>query len=75
MKMLLSVPLKKKRHFLVANRAILVKETTFTLEQLKNVMDLYTNNMDQITITTLKKQRLIKDYNKQISCTSATGSR
>jgi uncharacterized protein (TIGR02231 family) len=59
--------LKEKEAFLVANRAILVKESTFTLEQFKNVMDLYTNNMDQITMTTLKKQRLIKDYNKQIS--------
>jgi uncharacterized protein (TIGR02231 family) len=59
--------LKEKQAFLVANRAILVKETTFTLEQLKNVMDLYTNNMDQITTTTLRKERLIKEYNKQIS--------
>ncbi len=59
--------LQQKEDFLVANRAILVKETTFTLEQLKNVMDLYTNNMDQITMTKLKKQRLIKDYNKQIT--------
>ena len=59
--------LKEKEAFLVANRAILVKETTFTLEQLKNVMDLYTNNMDQITMTTLKKERLIKDYTKQIT--------
>ena len=59
--------LQEKENFLVANRAILVKETTFTLEQLKNVMDLYTNNMDQITMTKLKKQRLIKDYNKQIT--------
>jgi uncharacterized protein (TIGR02231 family) len=59
--------MKEKQAFLVANRAILVKETTFTLEQLKNVMDLYTNNMDQITITILKKERLIKDYNKQIA--------
>ena len=59
--------LQEKEDFLVANRAILVKETTFTLEQLKNVMDLYTNNMDQITMTKLKKQRLIKDYNKQIT--------
>jgi len=58
--------LKEKQAFLVANRAILVKETTFTIEQLKNVMDLYTSNMDQITMTTLKKERLIKDYNKQI---------
>jgi len=30
-------------------------------------MDLYTNNMDLISATRLKKQRLIKDYNKQIA--------
>jgi len=59
--------LEQKEAFLIANRAILVKEATFTLEQLKNVMDLYTNNMDQITMTTLKKGRLIKDYEKQIT--------
>jgi uncharacterized protein (TIGR02231 family) len=58
--------LQEKSDFLVANRAILVKETTFSVEQLKNVMDLYTNNMDQVKTTMLKKQRLIKDYNKQI---------
>ena len=58
--------LKEKEAFLIANRPILVKETTFTLEQLKNVMDLYTNNMNEATVTTLKKERLIKDYNKQI---------
>jgi uncharacterized protein (TIGR02231 family) len=59
--------LQEKEDFLIANRAILIKETTFSLEQLKNVMDLYTNNMDQIAVTRLKKQRLIKDYNKQIA--------
>jgi uncharacterized protein (TIGR02231 family) len=59
--------LQGKEDFLIANRAILVKEATFTLEQLKNVMDLYTNNMDQITMTRLKKQRLIKEYNTQIT--------
>jgi uncharacterized protein (TIGR02231 family) len=59
--------LKEKEAFLVANRAILVKETSFTLEQFKNVMDLYTNNMDQVTMTTLKKGRLIKEYEKQIT--------
>ncbi len=59
--------LKEKEAFLVANRAILVKETTFSIEQLKNVMDLYTNNMDQVTNTILKKNRLIKDYEKQIT--------
>ena len=59
--------LKEKENFLIANRTILIKETTITPEQLKNVMDLYTNNMDQITMTTLKKERLIKDYEKQIT--------
>lgn len=59
--------LKEKEAFLVANRAILVKETTFTIEQLRSVMDLYTSNMDQVTTTVLKKNRLIKDYEKQIA--------
>ena len=58
--------LMEKENFLIANKAILVKETAFSLEQFKNVLDLYTNNMDQIRTTTLKKQRLIKDYNKQV---------
>jgi uncharacterized protein (TIGR02231 family) len=59
--------LQQKEDFLVANKAILVKETTFTLEQFKNVMELYTSNMEQVKMTTIKKQRLIKDYNKQIA--------
>lgn len=59
--------LGEKEAFLIANRAILVKEITFSLEQLKSVMDLYTSNMDQISGTTLKKNRLIKDYEKQIA--------
>jgi uncharacterized protein (TIGR02231 family) len=59
--------LKEKAAFLVANREILVKETTFTIEQLKSVMDLYTRNMEQVTITSLTKERLIKDYEKQIA--------
>jgi uncharacterized protein (TIGR02231 family) len=59
--------LNEKEAFLVANRAILVKETTFSVEQLKSVMELYTNNMDQVKNSVLKKNRLIKDYEKQIS--------
>ncbi len=58
--------LKEKEAFLVANRAILVKETSFSIDQLKSVMDLYTNSMDQVSTMTLKKNRLIKDYEKQI---------
>ena len=59
--------LEEKEAFLIANRAILVKETTFSIEQLKNVMELYTNNMEQVATTILKKNRLIKDYEKQIA--------
>ena len=59
--------LGEKKDFLIANRAILVKETTFTIEQFKSVMDLYTGNMDQVTMTILKKGRMIKDYEKQIA--------
>jgi uncharacterized protein (TIGR02231 family) len=59
--------LKEKEAFLVANRAILVKETTFSVEQLKSVMDLYTSNMDQVTNSILKKNRLIREYEKQIA--------
>jgi uncharacterized protein (TIGR02231 family) len=59
--------LKEKEAFLVANRAILVKETTFTIDQFKGVMDLYTNSMDQVTMSVLKKNRAIKDYETQIA--------
>jgi uncharacterized protein (TIGR02231 family) len=59
--------LKEKEAFLVANRAILVKETTFTIDQFKNVMDLYTNSMDQVTMSVLKKNRAIKDYETHIA--------
>ena len=59
--------LKEKSSFLIANKAILVKETAFSIEQFKSVMDLYTNNMDQVTMTILKKERLIKEYEKQIA--------
>jgi uncharacterized protein (TIGR02231 family) len=58
--------LNEKEAFLIANRAILVKETTFSVEQLKNVMELYTGNMEQVKTAILKKNRLIKDYEKQI---------
>jgi uncharacterized protein (TIGR02231 family) len=59
--------LKEKEAFLIANRAILVKETTFSVEQLRSVMDLYTSNMEQVTMTVIKKGRLIKDYEKQVA--------
>jgi uncharacterized protein (TIGR02231 family) len=59
--------LKEKEAFLVANRAVLDKKTTFSIDQLKSVMDLYSSNMDQVTMTILKKSRIIKEYEKQIT--------
>ncbi len=59
--------LKERAAFLVANREIPVKASSFTIEQYKNVMELYTKNMEQVTVTSLMKERLIKDYEKQIS--------
>lgn len=59
--------LNEKQAFLVANRSVLVKETTFTLDQFKSLMDLYTASMDQVTTNILKKNRLIRDYEKEIS--------
>lgn len=59
--------LQEKEAFLVANRAVPAKEGGFSAEQLKSFMDLYTNNMDQVKNTILKKNRLIKDYEKQIA--------
>jgi uncharacterized protein (TIGR02231 family) len=58
--------LQAKESFLVANKAILVKETAFSVEQFKTLMDLYTNNIDQVNVTILKKSRMIKDFEKQI---------
>lgn len=60
--------LNEKKAFLEANRSILVsKQNAATTEQLKSMMDLYTTSMDQVTVSVLKKNRLIKEYEKQIS--------
>ncbi len=59
--------LKAKEAFLVANSDIPDKLPSFSVEQFKGVMDLYVKNMEQVRITTLMKERLIKDYEKQIA--------
>lgn len=59
--------LNEKITFLSANKAILVKETAFSIEQFKTLMELYTTNVDQAITGILKKERLIKDYEKQIA--------
>lgn len=58
--------LQEKASFLTANKALLLKETTASAENIKGIIDLYTNNMEQVTMSTLKKQRQIKEYEKQI---------
>ena len=60
--------LKEKEAFLVANRAALVaKESAATADQMRSLLELYTSNMDQVITSTVKKNRLIKDYEKQIA--------
>jgi uncharacterized protein (TIGR02231 family) len=59
--------LKEKEAFLTANRTIASRESALTPDQLKNFMELYTNNMEQVTLAILKKNRAIKDYEKQIA--------
>jgi len=59
--------LDEKQSFLNANKAVLVKENTFSIEQFRTLMDLYTNSSDMIYTTRLKKNRLIKDYEKQLA--------
>jgi uncharacterized protein (TIGR02231 family) len=59
--------LDEKQAFLEANVAIMVKETTFSIEQFKTMMDLYTTNMDQVITNRLKKNRTIKDYEKELT--------
>ncbi len=61
------VILKEKGAFLLANRDIPSKQTAFTAEQFKSIMDLYTKNIEQVSVTSLMKERLIKDYERQIA--------
>lgn len=59
--------LKEKESFLAANKVFAGKENSFTAEQLKSMIDLYSLNIEQIRLNTLKKNRLIKDYESQIA--------
>ena len=59
--------LKEKEAFLTANRSIASRESALTPDQFRNFMELYTNSMEQVTLAILKKERLIKDYERQIS--------
>jgi uncharacterized protein (TIGR02231 family) len=59
--------LAEKEIFLTSNREILTKQTSFSIDQFRNVMELYMNNIEQVRVTSLMKQRLIKDYEKQVA--------
>src|SRR5512138_2026220 len=59
--------LKQKEDFLFANREVLVKATNFSIDQFKTLLDIYTGNVDLVNTAVLKKNRLIKDYEKQIA--------
>jgi uncharacterized protein (TIGR02231 family) len=59
--------LQEKEAFLIANRAILVKETAFSIDQFKILMELYTSNIEMVNVSVLKKNRLIKECEKQIA--------
>lgn len=59
--------LDEKLSFLTSNRNVLVNESTFSLDQFKSLMDLYTSSVEQVNTLKLRKNRLIKEYEKQIA--------
>jgi uncharacterized protein (TIGR02231 family) len=59
--------LKQKEDFLIANKGVLVKETGFSIDQFKTMIEVYTGNVDQVNMAVLRKNRQIKDYEKQIA--------
>jgi uncharacterized protein (TIGR02231 family) len=59
--------LKEKESFLSANKVFAGKDNSFTAEQFKSMLDLYSSNIEQIRLNILRKNRLIKDYEIQIA--------
>jgi uncharacterized protein (TIGR02231 family) len=59
--------LKEKESFLAANKVFAGKDNSFTAEQLRSMIDLYSSNIELIRLNILKKNRLIKDYEIQIA--------
>ena len=59
--------LDEKLGFVTANKNVLLNESTFSIEQFKALMDLYTTTIDQTTTAKLKKTRLVREYEKQIA--------
>jgi TonB-dependent SusC/RagA subfamily outer membrane receptor len=59
--------IKEKLAFLDINRQITGKEQTVNPETFKVMNAYYGDNVESLNLETLKKQRLINDYNKQIT--------
>lgn len=58
--------LRERENFLVANRVITGKDATLTAEQYKALLELYSSNIEQIRTAILKKNRLVRDYEKEL---------
>ncbi|NMC41473.1 MAG: DUF4139 domain-containing protein, partial [Bacteroidales bacterium] len=59
--------LDEKLSFMQANRDVMSKAQSIQIEQFKALIDVYTNNIEQINSAKLRKARLIKDYEKQVA--------
>lgn len=58
--------LKEKEAFLSANKVVAGKDGSISVEQYKALLELYSSNIEQIRNGILKKNRLIKEYEKQL---------
>lgn len=59
--------IKKKLEFLEMNMQVTGKEQTVNPETFKVMNTYYGDNVEALNLETLKKQRLINDYNKQVN--------
>ena len=58
--------LEEKKAFLVANRAVMSGNTSFSIEQFKSMMAYYASNIEEITMDIIMENRVIKDYQQQV---------
>ncbi len=57
--------LEEKKEFLVANRAVMSGNTSFSIEQFKNMMSYYASNIEEITMDIILENRIVMDYQQQ----------
>lgn len=58
--------LKEKSEFIIANRSLLLKENNLSPDQIKTIMDLFSSTTEQVVLNSLKRERIIKEYEKQL---------